>query len=156
MGLLGFYFSPVGRIGRRWFWLGFIGLALIEAAFNYWLASALFGHDWFDPQTGTIAKPARQLILLVNLIFLFPFFVVLARRFHDRGKGAIWTVPFLVTFAALVVADIFNPAQQDFSNPLILALGLIYIAVFLWIVVELGCLKGSQGANRFGPDPLAR
>jgi uncharacterized membrane protein YhaH (DUF805 family) len=25
----------------------------------------------------------------------------------------------------------------------------------VWILVELGCLPGTEGPNRYGPDPLA-
>ncbi len=35
------------------------------------------------------------------------------------------------------------------------AIMLIPIIGGIWLLVELGFLKGSEGANRFGPDPLA-
>ena len=156
MGLIGFYFLPSGRIGRARFWLGVLGLSLIEGLFNLWLSSTLFGHDVLDLETGAIAKPARQLILLVNLIFMFPLFVVLARRFHDRNKGAIWALPFIVASVAIIAADILGLVQPEAVNPLLAAIGAVSLGLFLWIVIELGCLRGTAGINRFGPDPLAR
>ncbi len=35
-----------------------------------------------------------------------------------------------------------------------LLIGLIPL-VSIWLVVELGFLRGTVGPNRFGPDPLA-
>jgi uncharacterized membrane protein YhaH (DUF805 family) len=37
------------------------------------------------------------------------------------------------------------------SGAIIWALG---FAVLVWAFVELGCLRGTLGPNRFGPDPL--
>jgi len=31
---------------------------------------------------------------------------------------------------------------------------ILAIALAIWGFVELGCLRGTRGANRFGPDPL--
>ena len=40
-----------------------------------------------------------------------------------------------------------NPARRLF-------LGLAAFAVGVWAFVELGCLRGTIGPNRYGPDPL--
>jgi uncharacterized membrane protein YhaH (DUF805 family) len=48
------------------------------------------------------------------------------KRFHDRDKSGWWLLISLV--------PLIGP---------------------LWLLVELGFLQGSEGANRFGPDPLA-
>lgn len=49
-----------------------------------------------------------------------------AKRCHDRGRSG-W-------FQAIVLIPIIGP---------------------IWLLVELGFLKGTEGENRFGPDPLA-
>ena len=37
-----------------------------------------------------------------------------------------------------------------------LALGIACATlIFLWVFIELYCLRGTTGDNRFGPDPLA-
>ncbi len=155
MGMLSLYFQPAGRIGRARFWLGWLGLLLIEAAFNYWLVTGLFGRDPLDPATGTLTKPAFQLVLLGNVIFLFPLFVLFAKRFHDRNKGAVWTLPYIAVFAAMIAALITGDVKPDGASAVTAALAALYIAVSVWIIVELGCLKGTPGTNRFGRDPLA-
>ena len=66
-------------------------------------------------------------------IILIPFSIcsiwanlaVNVKRWHDRDKSAWWLLIELI--------------------PLIGA---------IWVFIELGCLKGTYGKNRFGPDPL--
>jgi uncharacterized membrane protein YhaH (DUF805 family) len=36
-----------------------------------------------------------------------------------------------------------------------IALRLVAFAITVWAFVELYCLRGTTGPNRFGPDPLA-
>lgn len=31
---------------------------------------------------------------------------------------------------------------------------LLSFLISLWLLVDLGCLRGQEGGNRFGPDPL--
>jgi uncharacterized membrane protein YhaH (DUF805 family) len=33
--------------------------------------------------------------------------------------------------------------------------GFVAFALYIWGFVEMGCLRGTVGPNRFGPDPLA-
>jgi uncharacterized membrane protein YhaH (DUF805 family) len=56
----------------------------------------------------------------------WPLFALQTKRWHDRGKSAWW---LLVNFIPYVG--------------------------FIWVIVECGMLRGTEGANRFGPDPLA-
>jgi uncharacterized membrane protein YhaH (DUF805 family) len=56
---------------------------------------------------------------------IYPAIAVYAKRWHDRGKSGWWTLIILVP-----------------------AIGSI------WLLVELGFLRGTPGANKYGPDPL--
>lgn len=64
--------------------------------------------------------------LLFALAALYPSICVGIKRWHDRGKSGWWT---------LIV--------------------LIPVIGWIWAFVELGCLKGTDGPNSYGPDPLA-
>ena len=63
---------------------------------------------------------------IVTLISLYPAFALYAKRWHDRGKSGWWTLILVV--------------------PVIGA---------LWWLVECGFLRGTEGPNQYGPDPLA-
>lgn len=62
---------------------------------------------------------------VIFLVTIVPRILVEVKRWHDRGKSG-WFV--LVGFIPLV-------------GP-------------IWVLVECGCLRGSIGPNRYGPDPL--
>ena len=70
-----------------------------------------------------------------GFVILLPFgilgfwvgFAVTAKRWHDRNKSAWWILIELI--------PIIGP---------------------IWAFVELGFCKGTDGPNRFGPDPLKK
>ena len=63
--------------------------------------------------------------LIVSLVMIYPSIALSAKRWHDRDKSAWWIL-----------------------------IGLIPIIGAIWAFVEVGCLKGTTGPNRFGPDPV--
>jgi len=50
------------------------------------------------------------------------------------------------------IVRLLQKAAATPSSRVILGIG--SLAVTVWVIVELGCLRGTQGPNRFGPDPL--
>ena len=78
-----------------------------------------------------------------------------AGRLHDRGKSAWWLLVFvgvpmvLSTFAKLMSLDKSEEAAGAAG-----LVGLISLGFSIWALVELGILKGTEGPNRFGEDPL--
>ena len=71
------------------------------------------------------AGPTGAISGLVGLAALWPSLAVAAKRWHDRDKSGWWTLILLV--------------------PVVGA---------LWMLIECGFLKGTDGPNRFGDDPL--
>ena len=67
---------------------------------------------------------------------------VLSKRLHDRGRSGWWAA--LVLLALALVWPEFRGGWAVLATP-----------VMIWAVVELGLMAGEQGANRFGPPPLA-
>ena len=62
---------------------------------------------------------------IASLVMIYPSIVLYAKRWHDRNKSGWWTLILLVP----VIGG-------------------------LWMLIECGFLKGTDGPNRFGPDPL--
>ena len=160
MGLLGFYFQPAGRIARSRFWLGLLGLVIIVSAIKFWLMTSLLGIDPLASAQVQLTRTGVELSLLIDLIFLFPTFVLLAKRFHDRNKSAAWSLPFLLSSVATDGGILFGwlPSQLPIDpasiKPEGMALAFGSTLIILWTVIELGCLRGTRGVNRFGADPL--
>ena len=63
--------------------------------------------------------------IIAALALIYPAIVLYAKRWHDRGKSGWWTL-----------------------------IGLVPIIGGLWMLIELGFLKGTDGDNQYGPDPL--
>lgn len=82
---------------------------------------------------------------LYNLLFIF----VLTRRLHDLGKSAKnWIIAYLIWYGCTLLSDFFNiPSELDSS------LKVINQSVYV-ITTAIGCIKGNDGDNEFGKDPL--
>ncbi|WP_280136658.1 DUF805 domain-containing protein [Methyloceanibacter superfactus] len=77
-----------------------------------------------DSAMGTFDAESGMGLLsgLWTLIILIPSIFIYIKRFHDRDKSGWWVL-----------------------------IGLIPIIGALWLIIELGFLKGTPGPNRFGP-----
>ena len=62
---------------------------------------------------------------LFGLVTIIPNIAIAIRRLHDRDYSGWW---YLLVFIPLIG----------------------WLILFIWF-----CLKGTDGPNRFGPDPLA-
>lgn len=134
-----------GRIGRKSYWLGI--LAMIAASILVTLILAFL--------VGAQGQASLILIFLGQLVLLYPSTAIMVKRFHDRDRSgwfvAILLVPIVLQGIANIVGVTGDPLNQGALDYLF---ALWIIIVSLWFLVELGFLRGSMGANRFGPDPL--
>ncbi len=69
---------------------------------------------------------AGYITLVAALAIVWPYIAVGIKRAHDRNKSGWW---LLITFVPAIGS--------------------------IWYLVEFGILKGTEGPNRFGEDPLA-
>jgi uncharacterized membrane protein YhaH (DUF805 family) len=74
-----------------------------------------------------------------------------ARRLHDRDKSAWW---LLIMFAPIFVLAFLGGAAEAAAPDGGLLFTILRLPFAIWVFVELGCLRGTEGENRFGPDPL--
>jgi uncharacterized membrane protein YhaH (DUF805 family) len=89
---------------------------------------------------------ALLVILYIPLIWIG--LAIGAKRLHDRDKSAWW---LLVFYAA---PGILSTAGNRLEDVGFIILHVISFAISVWAFVELGCLRGTPGPNRYGPDPL--
>lgn len=143
-----FYFSLRGRISRSQYWLRFfLPVLLIGFVLNLLETVGLEG--------------ARTVSHVFNLLVLWPGIAVLVKRIHDRNKSGalVWLLygPLLAAIIVTIIAIIgavFNSGDAGILGLLAGVLWVLVIGVAIWFFVEFGCMRGTIGPNRFGPDPV--
>lgn len=146
-----FYFSPRGRISRSQYWLRFF-LPVLVIGIIFSIISAVGG------DAGKLAEDIWQLAVL------WPGIAVLIKRIHDRDKSGalVWALygPLIVAIILTVAAVVaFAAASSGAGWGLGIAAGIFWVAVLavgIWFFIEFGCMRGTVGANRYGPDPVPR
>src|ERR1700759_609522 len=127
---------------------------------RYWLASAIYfvigliltglGYFLSDNLVFQVVGSIIDLVVLVSL------FIVARKRLHDRNKSGWYLVLFYITPGVLIAAGaLISLTDNETASMIGNVLWLIAGAIGLWTFVEMGCLRGSIGANQYGPDPIA-
>ena len=133
------FLSFQGRLNRKPYWLGTIAILSL-------IIIGVFGVTFLAGGGGGVVA-----IGVIYLLLLWPTLAISVKRLHDRDKSAWWLVVFYVVPALLNVLG--EAGDGDGVGAIIFGLG--GLAISIWALVELGFLRGTVGANRFGPDPLA-
>jgi uncharacterized membrane protein YhaH (DUF805 family) len=159
MNFLQVLFSFNGRINRAKYWLAVVFWIIVEIVVFGVLAVMLGNHLLglgSEPTGADIVKIILSFGLGIILVFLLVFipmivsgFAVGIKRLHDRDQSGWWIVLF---FLGPTVASVL--AQTSDSGAASLVLGLVSLGISIWAFVVLGCLRGTRGPNRYGPDPL--
>ena len=155
------FFSFRGRLGRGFFWLAVLGNVLASLLVELGMES-----DWAGDAVSPTVYDAVYIVF--NAILSLSATAVAAKRFHDRGKTA-WLAPaagavLIVTGefmdrndsgAHYAIASLLNldTSQMTGLAAAVLAALLISLGILLWLLIDLGILRGEAGANRYGPDP---
>lgn len=144
-----------GRISRKRFWFGFFLVCLVAIILGFSINLVATQSSPF----GLILQTLGSMVVLTALS------AIVVKRLHDRNKPAMpWAVLLL---APLFISGYMRSAGigyvatsiggMDFLIPTAsgyFASILAFIAA-AWIVIDLGVIKGTEGENTFGQDPLA-
>lgn len=109
------FFQFDGRINRAKFWLGIVGIWIVEA-----IVFAIITPLGLDSTIGVI------LLLVLAVAVIWASLAISIKRWHDRDKSGWWVLIALI--------PLIGP---------------------IWALIETGFLPGTDGANQYGPDPLA-
>jgi uncharacterized membrane protein YhaH (DUF805 family) len=163
-----YLFSFKGRIDGAKLWLAllvimcwgiFFGLVIVvigsllggAKSFSFGVSDIFL---IFDPATYRSPSKIDLFHLLAKVIgtplFGWVFFATSIKRLHDRDKSGWWMVPFFVV--PVLYDQIADRVELSYAA---LPLGLAAFVFMIWGFVEMYCLKGTHGPNRFGSDPLA-
>lgn len=133
-------FGYDGRISRLHYWLGLMAAWAVPA----FLASIA---DRVVAGTGDIGRYVAFLVIVGTLIWMHS--AVTVKRLHDRDKSAAWYLLYGVAPPSLFAVAILVYTNGVFI--LALVLFALSIAGLLWVLAELGFLRGTDGPNRYGP-----
>jgi uncharacterized membrane protein YhaH (DUF805 family) len=167
-------FSNKGRVGRKEFWLYSVpaaimgGLWLLFIYKHLNLMGIMFDmlNRWFP---ATPNHPPNYMMHLVGLPLFLPvlilwlllwfspviFAVIIASNMYDkrwndrnRPKSQRWSF-LMILLPAMILSYHLNLGRSAR-----ISLIAILVAAILWILMELGFLRGTVGDNAYGPDPL--
>ncbi|MEN6543018.1 DUF805 domain-containing protein [Parvibaculum sp.] len=123
-------FSFRGRVNRRAYW-GFalfasvVGLGTLYLTLQRVMAAGITPGMSQEEFMRAVAGVNQGWVTIVQLAMLWPTLAISVKRCHDRGRSG-WFLLLLIV-----------PLVQ------------------LWPLIEISLLRGTDGDNRFGPDPLA-
>jgi uncharacterized membrane protein YhaH (DUF805 family) len=134
-------FGYDGRIGRLLYWLGLMAA---------WAVPALLATiaDHVVAGTGDIGRYVAFIIIVGTLLWMHS--AVTVKRLHDHDKSAAWYFLY-----GLAPPSLFAAAINLYSDGLFILAWILFalsIAGLLWVMVELGLVRGTPGPNRYGPE----
>jgi uncharacterized membrane protein YhaH (DUF805 family) len=143
MSMMQLLFSFQGRLNRKPYWMAVIATMVIIILLLL-VALVMIREHRFEFAGLTMAI---LVILYVPLVWIG--LAIGAKRLHDRDKSAWW----LIVFYAM--PGILSAVGNQMEDVGFMVLHVISFAISVWAFVELGCLRGTVGPNRYGPDPLS-
>lgn len=150
MGMRVLLFDFNGRINRARYWLAYF-IWSIAAVAIYFVLKIVMVATGFDNSTATFFGVG----LLIYLPFMISGSAIILKRLHDRNKGGEWLAfyflaPVVLSLAVYAIAGT-EPDQSDTAK----LLQIVILGIYIGMLIDLGCMRGTQGSNRYGPDPLA-
>ncbi|WP_026944483.1 DUF805 domain-containing protein [Helicobacter rodentium] len=148
-------FNIKGRASRSEFWwfslfLGIIGFCL---GFILGFISGFFGFFGIDTHNDIMLSVLCVVLWIAGIS-------ITIRRLHDVNKSAWWAILYFICYilfeiVAFICVD-FDSIDPNNPDARLWFLILCKFALIIWVIVLLVfcVLRGTQGDNRFGADPL--
>jgi uncharacterized membrane protein YhaH (DUF805 family) len=176
--LLQNYMGFDGRLNRQPFWISSIILAVVAAIVQFIILQILGGGGVIDVQAmiaggksaqdvvnalTAVASKAGWAQLVTLIIFAYPIAAVAVKRRHDRGSSGIdiWIYLALGAVLAIIQGLGLGMTTMDIGgvtvpspSMLLTVIGAVAGIFAIYLLVVLGFLRGTPGANQYGPDPL--
>lgn len=173
------YTRTEGRISRKSWWLGVLGIAVVNILISFLIlpfigvsmmpdmAALMSGSDVDTAALSqSIADGVRRsawVSLILFVIFAYPVYALSIKRRHDKDNNGMDVIIYLGLTALVMliqalgigletttIGELTIPTTAMWLNVILFALGIFGI----YLLVVLGFLKGTDGPNQYGPDPL--
>lgn len=155
-----------GRINRAKWWLGTIILAVIGIILYFILMAVMGPGALTDPaQMASFMRTIAIIQLILVVILAYPTTALMMKRLNDRDRPSyfayiFWAPTVLSILGALTGLTTTTVDMGGVQMPTQSGLGwvvaILGLAIGIWALIELGILKGTDGPNQHGPDPLAK
>lgn len=147
--------TTTGRISRKTWWIGVVVLLIAGV-----ILSAIFGAIGL----GATATSAGWGSVIVALLLLYPGYCIGIKRRQDRGNNGLdlKILYGLTVLSTLIQALGIGITTTDIGNGVLIPTPagwlmtlLVILGIFgIYMLVQLGFLKGTQGSNAYGADPV--
>jgi len=140
------YLTTDGRIGRQDFWIGVVGLLVVSIVVAFIIGSLFF----------VLGRASMILMFIVQIALAYPAYCLMAKRFQDRDKPGKFAAILIGLGLLIALFGILGLTGNPMTggNALGWFLNLVQFVVAIWFLVELGFLRGTDGDNQFGADPV--
>ncbi len=144
MNYIWILFSFKGRINRATY------LAVQLGLLTFWFMLFIY----FSPQWKDLHF---DWVVAITMVWINA--AAVAKRLHDRNRSGWWAVPILIlSRLSFVYYGLFFGLSFGVDISIAKELLLVILAVAMsllqtWVIIELFFVMGTDGPNRFGPDP---
>jgi uncharacterized membrane protein YhaH (DUF805 family) len=137
-----------GRISRKSWWIGLVIYAVANLAGGFVLNPEYFTADEIPP--------ANWPDTIWQLACLIPLTAITLKRGNDRNWPR-WLAPAFTAANVFNLLAPFSGLQIGAGTPGAGGVAFWMLAIFVLIVfIDNGFVRGSDGPNPHGPDPLAQ
>ena len=171
------YLRTDGRISRKTWWIGAIVLAVVNIVISLLILpviglggpnmAAIMAAQSDPAQVAGLVAGAMQASawgsLILFLVFAYPAYCLSVKRRHDKNNsGRDLLIYFGLTIVVLLIQALgLGYTMTDIQGVAVPMPSLLFsvvggvVAIFgIYMLVVLGFLKGTDGTNDYGPDPL--
>ena len=145
------YTTTDGRISRKQWWLGLLGIIVASIVLSILLGIIGIGlYGWGQ--------------IIGFLVLVYPSYCIGIKRRQDRDNNGMDYKIMVGLTAVMTVLQAFGIGMTptDLGNGMIMMapgglMSLLQIAIGIfgiYVLIQLGFLKGTPGPNSYGPDPL--
>lgn len=150
-------FSFHGRINRLQYWLGSLGVGF-AAMLALFLVGVLLAPQAGASKEAALAAAPLMLIMmgLVGIVMGWSGLALQVKRFHDRNQPGWLTVLPLIPAFGMSSAIVGGMTSGQSIAQVVAAMQPYMLALWainLFFFINLGCLGGTDGPNKYGPPP---
>jgi uncharacterized membrane protein YhaH (DUF805 family) len=98
------------------------------------------------------AQKQGWISLIIGLITAYPYIALSVKRRHDRnnsGYDAMGLIVFSLLWSLIQALGVITA-----TGGIGMVVSIIFLIYAIYMLVQLGFLKGTAGPNNYGPDPL--